>query len=166
MQYYEEKSTEYFTRCRTDLIQFLPPDKGLNVLEIGAGGGDTLMTLKQSGKAKSVTGVELFQIDNSFQTSPHIDQFIFGNIENIQLDFPANHFDAVLFGDVLEHLLDPWSVIAKLSPFVKPGGRLIASIPNIRSRQALKSIYFKGDFAYTSQGLFDKTHYRWFCKKI
>ena len=42
---------------------------------------------------------------------------------------------------------------------------MIASIPNIRSKEAFRKIYLKGDFGYTSQGLFDKTHYRWFCKK-
>lgn len=165
MNYYSDKANVYFTRPRKDLISFLPERTGLKILEIGAGGGDTLIELKQSGKASEVTGIELFALDGTYQNNALIDRFIVGNIEEIKPDLRTNYFDAILFGDVLEHLLDPWSVVKNVSGFLKPGGLLIASIPNIRSRQAFKKIFLEGDFGYTSEGLFDKTHYRWFCKK-
>jgi 2-polyprenyl-3-methyl-5-hydroxy-6-metoxy-1,4-benzoquinol methylase len=165
MNYYSEKANIYFTRPRKDLINFLPEGTGLKILEVGAGGGDTLIELKQSGKASEVAGIELFSLSDTYQNSKLIDRFIIGNIEEINPDLNTNHYDAILFGDVLEHLIDPWSAIKKLSDFLKPGGLLIASIPNIRSRQAFKKIFLKGDFGYTSEGLFDKTHFRWFCKK-
>ena len=165
MNYYSDKANVYFTRPRKDLISFLPERTGLKILEIGAGGGDTLIELKQSGKASEVTGIELFALDGTYQNNALIDRFIVGNIEEIKPDLRTNYFDAILFGDVLEHLLDPWSVVKNVSGFLKPGGLLIASIPNIRSMQAFKKIFLEGDFGYTSEGLFDKTHYRWFCKK-
>ena len=165
MDYYKEKASSYFTRPRKDLISFLPDGLALKVLEVGAGGGDTLIELKRSGKASEVAGIELFSLTNTHQNNSLIDQFIIGNIEEMKPDLNINHYDAILFGDILEHLIDPWSVIKKVSAYLKPGGLMIASIPNIRSRQAFKKIFLKGDFGYTSQGLFDKTHYRWFCKK-
>ncbi len=165
MNYYKEKASVYFSRHRKDLISFLPEGTGLKVLEIGAGGGDTLFELKQSGKASEVAGVELFELKGTYQDNKMIDQFIVGNIEDITPNLNTNYYDAILFGDVLEHLIDPWSVVKKLTDFLKPGGFMIASIPNIRSRQAFKQIFLKGDFEYTSEGLFDKTHFRWFCKK-
>jgi 2-polyprenyl-3-methyl-5-hydroxy-6-metoxy-1,4-benzoquinol methylase len=165
MNYYADKSEIYFTGTRNDLISFLPSASNLHVLELGAGGGDTLVALKRAGKASRVVGIELFKLQNSLQEDPLIDQFILGNIEEIDLQLEPNSFDAVLMGDVLEHLLDPWSTIKKISALIKPGGYMIASIPNVRSREALKKIFLRGDFAYTTHGLFDKTHYRWFCKK-
>jgi 2-polyprenyl-3-methyl-5-hydroxy-6-metoxy-1,4-benzoquinol methylase len=165
MNYYDEKSGAYFTGTRKDLIGLLPQQNGLHVLELGAGGGDTLVDLKRTGKAARVVGIELFKLDGTHQHDPLIDEFIIGNIEHLELNQPAGSFDAVLMGDVLEHLLDPWVTIRKISHLVRPGGRMIASMPNIRSREAFKKIFLKGDFAYTSHGLFDKTHYRWFCKK-
>lgn len=165
MNYYSEKANIYFTRPRKDLISFLPEGTDLKILEVGAGGGDTLIELKQSGKASEVAGIELFVLDGTYQNNALIDRFIIGNIEEIKPDLRTNYYDAILFGDVLEHLIDPWSVVKNVSGFLKPGGLLIASIPNIRSRQAFKKIFLEGDFGYTSEGLFDKTHYRWFCKK-
>lgn len=165
MNYYSEKKGSYFTNSRKDLISLLPRRSGLHVLELGAGGGDTLMELKRDGIASRVVGIELFELKGTFQKDPMIDEFIIGNVEEMELDLPNNSFDAVLMGDVLEHLIDPWAAIRKIAPLVKPGGIMMASIPNIRSRGAFKQIFIKGDFAYTSQGLFDKTHYRWFCKK-
>jgi 2-polyprenyl-3-methyl-5-hydroxy-6-metoxy-1,4-benzoquinol methylase len=165
MKYYSNKASAYFTRTRADLISMLPKRQGLSILELGAGGGDTLMDLKRSGIASKVVGVELFELEDTFQKDPTIDKFIIGNIEDLDLNLEPSSFDAVIMGDILEHLLDPWGTIDKVSGLVRPGGIMIASIPNIRSREALKKIFVKGDFAYSKQGLFDKTHYRWFCKK-
>ena len=165
MDYYLEKREAYFTNARHDLISLLPKKEGLTILEIGAGGGDTLAELKKSGIAKEVTGVELFDLAGTRQNDPLIDNFIIANIENDELNLPLNHFDAVLCGDVLEHLLDPWKVVEKLTVHLKPGGVIIASMPNIRSTSAFKKIFLRGDFGYTKEGLFDKTHFRFFCKR-
>ena len=165
MNYYGEKARGYFTNPRRDLISLLPPKTGLTVLELGAGGGDTLVELKRIGKASRVVGVELFSLPGTLQNDPLIDRFIIGNIEEMELDLDECSVDAILMGDVLEHLLDPWQTVKKVSRFVKPGGVMIASMPNIRSREAFKKIFLKGDFAYSREGLFDKTHFRWFCRK-
>src|SRR6187549_649659 len=127
MNYYSEKVGSYFTGTRRDLIAMLPPQSGLHVLELGAGGGDTLVDLKRSGKAARVVGVELFKLDGTRQGDPLIDEFIIGNIEEIELKQQRESFDAVLMGDVLEHLLDPWAAVKKISTLVRPGGRMIAS---------------------------------------
>ena len=165
MNYYNEKAKTYFTNSRKDLISLLPEKQGLHVLELGAGGGDTLMDLKRSGLAARVVGIELFTLEGTFQRDPVIDQFIIGDVENMELPLEPNSFDAILMGDVLEHLIDPWSAVRKVSRLVRPGGLMIASNPNIRTMEAFRKIFLKGDFAYAERGLFDKTHYRWFCRK-
>jgi hypothetical protein len=49
---------------------------------------------------------------------------------------------------------------------LKKGGRLIASIPNIREFKTLFRIVFLGDFKYEVKGgILDNTHLRFFCKK-
>lgn len=50
--------------------------------------------------------------------------------------------------------------------FLKDDGAFIASLPNIRQMQMLVQIYFKGDFKYEDAGILDKTHLRFFVKKI
>lgn len=165
MNYYSEKRGSYFINPRKDLISLLPDQPNLHVLELGAGGGDTLIELKKTGKANTVVGIELFPLEGTLQNDPLIDQFIIGNVEEMDLDLKKDSFDVVLMGDVLEHLLDPWQTIKKITPYLKVGGIMMASIPNIRNRKAFKKIFINGDFGYDREGLFDKTHYRWFCKK-
>jgi 2-polyprenyl-3-methyl-5-hydroxy-6-metoxy-1,4-benzoquinol methylase len=163
-QSYSEKPIQYFSNVRHDLISLIPASGVERVLEIGAGGGDTILNLKQTGRAKEVTGIELMQIENSNQRNPIIDHFFFGNIEIDNFDLPKNHFDVIICGDVLEHLLDPWSVVKQLSELLRPMGRLIISCPNIRHFSGFIEIFVKGRFPYKDQGLFDKTHFRFFCK--
>ena len=38
----------------------------------------------------------------------------------------GEQFDCVIFGDVLEHLFDPWAVIEKVKPYIKENGVILA----------------------------------------
>ncbi|MFK5882353.1 MAG: class I SAM-dependent methyltransferase [Sulfurospirillum sp.] len=163
---YKVKPKNYFSNVRLDLLNLTPKcNKRGNVLEIGAGSGDTLLYAKQNGYAKKIYGVELCELKNSFQKSEEFEEFIIGNIEQIKLPFEKNFFDVILCGDVLEHLVDPYNIVRKLRLILKDDGVLIASLPNIRQIQILKQIFLEGDFKYTNAGILDKTHLRFFCKK-
>jgi 2-polyprenyl-3-methyl-5-hydroxy-6-metoxy-1,4-benzoquinol methylase len=83
----------------------------------------------------------------------------------MELNLPENYFDAIICGDVLEHLIDPWTVVKKIVKFLKKDGVIIVSAPNLREYRTLSKIVFKGDFSYTKAGIMDKTHLRFFCKK-
>jgi 2-polyprenyl-3-methyl-5-hydroxy-6-metoxy-1,4-benzoquinol methylase len=86
-------------------------------------------------------------------------------LETKDLPFLNEYFDVIIAGDVLEHLIDPWNLLQKLSKVLRPEGCLLTSIPNFRDIIALNSIFFRGNFNYSTQGIFDKTHLRFFCKK-
>ena len=47
------------------------------------------------------------------------------------LDYPEGFFDYVITADVLEHLVDPWRIVANIRPHLKETGKVLASIPNI-----------------------------------
>lgn len=55
----------------------------------------------------------------------------FRGYRKIDLPYEEGQFDCVLFGDVLEHLFDPWAVIEKVKPYIKQNGVILASIPNV-----------------------------------
>lgn len=165
MNYYLEKETDYFTNIRKDVLAVLPEKKGMKVLEIGCGGGNTLVYLKETGLASYAVGVEMFDMPGTNQLNPLIDKLVLGNIEEIVPDLPTGHFDVIICADVLEHLVDPWAVVQKITPFLKPGGSLVLSVPNIQEFRTMAKIW-KGDFAYDPEGgILDKTHLRFFCKK-
>ena len=162
---YDAKDEIYFNKSRIDLIKLIPKNPDNKILEIGMGGGNTLVNIKELHLAKEVVGIELMKLDDSQQQNPLIDRILFGNIEEMELDLEADYFDIILCGDILEHLIDPWKVLHKIRKYLKPNGSLIASIPNFREIRNVYKIFFKANFKYEDMGTLDKTHLRFFCKK-
>ncbi len=73
-------------------------------------------------------------------------------------------FDFVVFADVLEHLSDPAEIVALAKTALKPGGAIIASIPNVAHWFVRTDLLF-GRFDYQDCGIMDATHLRWFTQK-
>lgn len=162
----EEKTYIYNQQPRKELLELIPStNRDGDILEIGAGAGDTLLYAKEHGFAKNIYGVELCKIENSNQDNKIFSDFIIGNIETMDLPFEDSQFDVILCGDVLEHLVNPYKTLELLKRLLKPNGVLIASIPNIREFETMKKIFFQGDFRYEDSGILDRTHLRFFCKK-
>ena len=66
-------------------------------------------------------------------------------------------------GDVIEHLLDPWTAIRNMRELLVSGGAIIASIPNVAHISNLYNV-LSGCWTYQDMGLLDRTHYRFFTK--
>jgi len=165
-QIYTKDSDDYFKNSRKVLLDLIPDKlKNGNLLEIGAGAGNTLVYAKKHSYAASVYGIELCQVDNSFQNSNEIDNFIIGNIEEMDLPYEDSFFDVIICADVLEHLVNPYDIVKKMKRYLKDDGVFIASIPNIREISVMRDIFFKGNFKYADSGILDSTHLRFFCKK-
>ena len=75
-----------------------------------------------------------------------------------------NYFDFILFMDVLEHLDDPWNVLKKMKIYLKDGGFVVISVPNI-ANWAVRWNLLWGNFEYGTRGILDKTHLRFFNEK-
>ena len=69
--------------------------------------------------------------------------------------------DCLVFGDVLEHLVDPWAVLARLARLVCDGGQILACIPNVQHYSVIVSL-LRGKWDYQDEGLLDRTHLRFF----
>jgi methionine biosynthesis protein MetW len=72
-------------------------------------------------------------------------------------------FAAIVCGDVLEHLREPGAALAFLATLLSPGGRVVASLPNIAHWTARRAL-LRGRFPYAEHGLFDRTHLRFFTR--
>lgn len=160
---YSSKDVTYFAAVRTDVFDLLP-DHASRVLEIGCGTGDTLAQLKAAGRCEWAAGVELFP-SAAAVARERLDEAYEGNIEDMALGIEPDSIDVILCLDVLEHLLDPWSVIRKLDPLLKPGGILIASIPNVRHFKVIGPLILRGRWDYVDSGLLDRTHVRFFVRQ-
>jgi SAM-dependent methyltransferase len=160
---YEEKSERYYDRASWGVIGAVTPGKH-RILEIGCSAGKTGATLKQAGKAEEVVGVDLSPAAIAV-AAERLDRAICCNIEETGLPYPAEYFDYILCGDVLEHLQDPWTALKKLNRYLKPDHFLIASIPNVRNWRVLRDLVLHGRWDYVQAGILDFTHLRFFTKR-
>lgn len=154
---------KYFEYTRNEIFPLLP-DKIAKVLEIGCGTGNTLAWLKAQKQCSWVGGVELYP-DAAARAREKLDAVYVGNIEQLDLPIDQGSLDLILCLDVLEHLLDPWTVVRRLHRLLKPGGVFIASIPNVRHHSVLSPLLFKQQWEYTEAGILDRSHLRFFVKK-
>ena len=131
----------------------------LRVLEIGCACGATLLKIKHLYKNSEVAGIELNA--QTAKIAACLADVKCADIEKTPLLFPAEHFDYIIAGDVLEHLYDPWKVLSELKMYLKPAGRIIASIPNVMNYTVILEL-IKGNWTYTDEGILDRTHLRFF----
>jgi len=161
---YAEKTDDYFAHARTEIIPLLPAGCAERVLEVGCGTGDTLAYLQQLGRCAWTCGVELFP-DAGNAARERLDQVHIGNIEHIDLPIEPGSLDVILCLDVFEHLIDPWSTANRLAALLRPGGSLIASIPNVQHFRVAIPLLFGGKWEYADFGLMDRTHLRFFTER-
>ena len=133
------------------------------VLEAGCASGHVSEALKAQGC--SVVGVEI-DADVVKPAEQWVERVIIGNFDDGQLweELEGEFFDAVLFGDVLEHLKDPLSTLRESVKHLNETGSVVISVPNI-AHADVKIALLKGTFPYSESGLLDVTHIHFFTKE-
>lgn len=86
------------------------------MLDVGCGTGNLGEALQDQGI--TVYGIEAFP-DAAEQAENKLAHVLCGDIERLALPYEPEQFDCILFGDVLEHLVNPWSVLENLRPHLK-----------------------------------------------
>lgn len=154
----------YYATPRHDVLAHVPRIPA-RVLEIGCGTGATMAELRRRGTAYAV-GVEIDPA-SADQARPHFDHLFVNAVEAAPFEavIPPASLDAVFCLDVLEHLVDPWAVVKRVSPLLAPGGRLYISLPNVRNWKFVTRLFWLGDFDYRDSGILDRTHLRFFTRK-
>jgi SAM-dependent methyltransferase len=84
-----------------------------------------------------------------------------GDLQHVDPAALAGPYDAIVFGDTLEHLADPVPVLRRLRTVLAPGGVLVASIPNV-ANWAIRLQLLAGRFRYTDRGILDRSHLRFY----
>ena len=164
MQSYSNKQETYFSNARKDILPLMPAFAEV-ALEVGCGNGATLHYLKEQGFCRKTIGMEMHTAVAD-QAKEMLDEVIIGNAEILIKEQPKNSIDLILCLDVLEHTVEPWQFIDQAAQLLKPGGRIIASIPNIRTAVVLSKLLVKGTFDYhDGAGIMDRTHLRYFTRK-
>lgn len=134
---------------------------GQRVLELGCGPG--MITRLLAGQNCSVTAIECDE--NAVKAvAPYCEAVHTQDLDESTWSAclsPLQKFDAVVAGDVFEHLADPWRTMAQLKPLLDHGGCIVLSLPHA-GHNALVACLIASDFEYKPWGLLDKTHLRFF----
>jgi 2-polyprenyl-3-methyl-5-hydroxy-6-metoxy-1,4-benzoquinol methylase len=154
-------SWEYHRDPRPD-VQALLSAPGLRILDIGCGAGALGAALKMSGAAW-VAGLEGHPMAAA-EARTKLDRVVAGDLLTVSLPFRQNEFDLLIFADVLEHLPDPDAALRRFLPFLRPRGRVIVSVPNMRFYSVLLRLAFDR-WSYTDSGIRDRTHLRIFTRR-
>ena len=141
-------------------LEMVGPDK--DVLDVGCATGYLAAALGKQGCR--VSGIEL-DAEAAEEARPHLVSLVVGDIAETDFvaEFGEGTFDAVVFGDVLEHLVEPRKVLASALPLLRPGGSVIISVPNV-AHGSLRLALLEGRWNYTPVGLLDSTHVSFFTR--
>lgn len=151
----------YPNNARNNMCQFVPIGAE-KVLDIGCNMGAFGKSLK-ADRAIEVWGVE--PNPNAAEKASRLLDRVINAPFDADVALPDSAFDVVVFNDVLEHLVDPWEALRIAARKLRPGGRVVASIPNLRQVDNLVHILLEGDFRYEPLGIRDRTHLRFFTRK-
>jgi 2-polyprenyl-3-methyl-5-hydroxy-6-metoxy-1,4-benzoquinol methylase len=149
----------------TQLYNFIQEDSAgrhSRVLEAGCSSGYFGEALKKAGH--EVWGVEMSP-GEAARAREKLDHVFVGTIEEF-LGCEAVkgvRFDYITFGDVLEHLVHPEQVLKDCRRFLRPGGCIAASIPNV-AHKAVRLMLMEGRWDYADFGILDNTHLRFFTR--
>lgn len=155
----------YYTNVNQDLLASIPMT-ARRILEIGCGDGSFGLAVKARNPQVEYFGVEVFEKVAAI-ANERLDHVICGDIETDDvfqsvLDvYDKKPFDVIIFGDVLEHLIDPWKLLEKLRRLVSVNGACVACIPNV-GHWSIHRQLLSGRWDYADAGLLDRTHLRFF----
>lgn len=153
-----------YVGARIDLLALVdtPPS---TVLDVGCATGASGELLRDRHGSR-VTGIELdprmAEVARQRLFAVHVADL---NQSSISEVVGSERYDLILLGDVLEHLIDPWGTLAQAQRLLSPGGRIIASLPNVAHYSTIVSLMFFRRWPYRDRGIHDRTHLRFFTRK-
>ncbi len=146
-----------------DLLDRIPLSARV-VLDVGCGGASLSAAYRRRNPRARLLGIE-FDRAMAGLAIRRLDRLYEVDVEAEPLPFageiPGSGIDCLVYGDVLEHLRDPWAVLARQVEALAADGTVLLCLPNVEHWSFVERI-LRGAWDYDDAGLFDRTHLRWF----
>lgn len=142
------------------ILGWLGEGRGRRLLDVGA--ADGLLSRHLTASGWKVTGIEA-DPTMAAAGAAHCERML---VADLNRGVPAldGQFDAIVCGDVLEHLADPLRALRPLLGSLAGGGRVVVSVPNVAHLWVRLSL-LAGRFDYADRGILDRTHLRFFTRR-
>lgn len=134
---------------------------GMEILEVGCSSGYVGATLVAKGHR--VTGVELDPVAAEAARAV-LQEVHTGNVESFFAAHPDRRYDAILFGDVLEHMANPAATLRHCAEHLAEDGAVAISLPCV-THGSVRAMLLEGRWEYADYGLLDRTHLRFFSRE-
>ena len=153
-------SEDYYSHSRPEVRALLP--EGLRfVVDVGCGAGAVGAAIKTGRPGVEVRGIEP-SVEAASRAARVLDDVaVMGADGAMPAGWPAP--DCVLFADVLEHLVDPWSTLRTWRERLRDGAWVIVSLPNVGYVSVTRELC-RGRWDYEEEGVLDRTHLRFFTR--
>ncbi|MEU7042560.1 class I SAM-dependent methyltransferase [Streptomyces varsoviensis] len=100
------------------------------VLDVGCGDGTAAAVAAAAAPGHRFVGVDWSQ-GALRRAAAGVPYAVRGEVTGEGLPFASGAADAVLFSEVIEHLVDPDGALAEIHRVLRPGGHLLLSTPNL-----------------------------------
>src|SRR5665647_674801 len=117
-------------RHNPDLLKLIPKDARV-LVEVGCSSGALAREYKKINSNCRYIGVECVS-EYAKLAERHCDSVIETDIESVDENFLRDTLacDCWIFGDALEHLMNPWLLLSRIRKIIPDNGSIVACIPN------------------------------------
>ena len=146
-----------------DLLERVPLE-ARTVLDVGCGTGALGLAYRRLNPRARLLGIEANHKAAELAAT-RLDQVAVGDVERAALPFELpDGLDCIVYGDVLEHMRDPWRLLAQHAQLLNEDGTVLICVPNVEHWSFVSSL-LRGKWDYEDVGLFDRMHLRWFTRE-
>ena len=143
-----------------DLSRLIPLSARV-VLDVGCGTGRLGAAYRRLNP-----NARLLAIDNdpamAAAAREHFDECVVADARTGTLPFDTPQgIDCIVYSAVLEHVADPFAMLARHAEALSPNGMLLICVSNVEHWRLTERL-LRGAFRYEDAGLLDRRHLRWF----
>jgi SAM-dependent methyltransferase len=144
----------------SDLSRLIPLSARV-VLDIGCGDGALGQAYRRLNPNARMLAID---IDPAMVAAAyeHYDECVVADAQAEVLPFATpDGIDCIIYSAILEHLADPFAMLARHATALSPDGMMLICVSNVE-HWSLTERLLRGAFRYEEAGLLDHRHLRWF----